>query len=112
MNDSNFKFCERVGDGTWIMNIPKDQLSTSIWSGKSPLPEIGDTVEINFNGFGKGKVVGYFTARGEIPQGGTEHRWYVGVEVHLEKEPEWYRKQNGNKHRHPQVFGSEINIMK
>lgn len=70
-----------------------------VWSGAFPLPAIGTRVEITFNGFGAGEVVGYFREFG-----------YVGVEVKVDKRPDWHIKQCGDKHPNPMVFGIEIKL--
>ena len=67
------------------------------WSGKGPIPAIGDRVHINFNSFGSGTVRGYF----------VEEEW-IGVEVECDQRPEWHVRQNGDRHPHPLVFGAEL----
>ena len=67
------------------------------WSGKGPIPAIGDRVHINFNSFGAGTVRSYFVEGG-----------WVGVEVECDQRPEWHIKQNGNTHTRPLVFGAEL----
>jgi len=58
-------------------------------------PNIGDRVEITFNGFGAGSVVSYFCEHG-----------CRGVRVKLDKQPEWHRKQG--QPPYALVFGAEI----
>ncbi len=67
-----------------------------LWSGKSPLPRIGERVHINFNELGNGTVESYF----------IEDEW-IGVTVRLDRQPEWHRRQNGNRPI-ALVFGLEI----
>lgn len=69
------------------------------WSGVFPIPQIGDSVSINFNELGTGKVESYFVEHG-----------FVGIKVALDKEPEWKKKQHaGTKHAGiAMVFGREI----
>jgi hypothetical protein len=67
------------------------------WSNAAFLPQIGERVQITFNGLGCGTVVAYFV-----------EDTYIGVEVAPDKRPEWHVKQNGNQHPHPLVFGAEI----
>jgi hypothetical protein len=66
------------------------------WSGKIAVPNIGERVKINFNQFGKGKVVSYFVEDG-----------YLGVNVKLDKQPAWHKKQNGPTN-YACVFGAEV----
>jgi hypothetical protein len=74
------------------------------WSGKQPPPARGDRVIVNFNGFGPGEVMGYFTEHG-----------YLGIYVKVDKHPDWWLKQNkdgkptlGNPNKYVMVFGVEI----
>lgn len=69
------------------------------WSGTMPIPSVGQRVKVNMNDFGEGVVVAYFVEHG-----------YVGVEVDLDKQPEWHLKQNGPD-RHVMVFGIEVKVM-
>lgn len=72
------------------------------WSGKNPVPKIGDKVRINFNQLGSGVVRSYFFEHG-----------YLGILVKLDNPPEWKRKQHppGSKyHGVAHVFGAEIEI--
>jgi hypothetical protein len=64
------------------------------WSGTFD-PEIGNRVEINFNGFGTGMIVSYFCECG-----------YLGVRVKLDKQPDWHVKQG--QPPYALVFGAEI----
>jgi hypothetical protein len=66
------------------------------WSGLLYPPMIGNGVTVNFNGFGTGVVVDYFIQDG-----------WLGVEVKLDKQPDWHIKQGG--HNPIRVFGAEIN---
>lgn len=54
------------------------------WSGKLPVPEIGQEVKLYVTGFGSGIVSGYF----------VEYGW-LGVYVRLAKNqrPAWHKKQ-------------------
>lgn len=67
------------------------------WSGTKYPPSIGDRVTVNFNGFGAGTVTDYFVEGG-----------WLGVEVQMDKQPEWHRKQQGPQ-THIRVFGLELN---
>jgi hypothetical protein len=60
-------------------------------------PAIGTRVFINFNQFGHGSVLAYF----------TEYGW-IGAMVKLEVQPEWHKKQ-GNE-PNALVFGIEIKL--
>ena len=66
-----------------------------LWSGAADVPGIGERVRVRMNGLGLGTVTGYL----------VEHGW-LGVRVQLDNPPDWYRKQNGNKHA--MVFGVEL----
>lgn len=70
---------------------------TGEWSGNKPVPQIGDIVNVNFNSFGRGSVVGFKIVDG-----------YIGAWVKLDKQPEWHLKQNGCQ---PIIlaFGIELN---
>jgi hypothetical protein len=72
------------------------------WSGCYPIPQIGQSVRINFNTLGTGVVESYFVEHG-----------YCGVTVRLDKEPEWKIKQHkGTKHAGiAMVFGLEITLL-
>lgn len=74
---------------------------TALWSGATAPPEIGESVTINFNGLGAGKVVGYFVEKG-----------WLGLHVALDHNPEWRRGQFERlglpADRPASVFGAEI----
>jgi hypothetical protein len=53
------------------------------WSGPMPIPQRGDRVFVNFNGFGPGVVRGYFTE-----WGGDKD--YLGVYVECDTPPDWW----------------------
>lgn len=80
--------------------LAKVGANVACWSGKV-LPQIGQRVRVNFNSFGAGVVVAYF-----VETGGSAP--FLGVEVFLDKRPEWHVKQHGAAHPHPLVFGAEI----
>jgi len=70
-----------------------------LWTGKGPVPAIGDKISINFNSLGSGVVERYFVEDG-----------YLGVRVKLLKRPDWHVKQNGKHYKGlSNVFGNEIN---
>lgn len=73
------------------------------WSGSYPIPQIGQSVQINFNQLGTGVVESYFVEHG-----------YCGLIVRLDKEPEWkIRQHKGTKHEGiAMVFGLEISLVK
>lgn len=78
----------------------KSDASVLKWSGKQPIPAIGDKVTINFNELGTGVVQAYFYEHG-----------YFGLDVKLDKAPDWHNKQHpvGSEHRgRALVFGAEI----
>ena len=55
------------------------------WGGPHELAQIGQTVKINFNGYGKATVIAYF----------IEQDWLgLKVKLHEGAMPEWHRKQN------------------
>ncbi len=64
------------------------------WSGKE-IPNVGDTVKVNFNKLGTGVVDCYFVEYG-----------YLGVVVDLDEAPDWHREQNGN--NLALIFGVEL----
>lgn len=66
---------------------------------RQELPAIGARVKINFNKLGTGTVVAYFTEHG-----------FIGVEVALEDQPCWHRKQNGA-NCNTLVFGKEFTVI-
>ena len=74
----------------------KGQLKSTF--GNNP-PQIGERIKVTMNSLGFGKVTAYF----------IEHE-YVGVEVALEKQPDWHIRQRG-KGGHCLVFGAEIKRM-
>ena len=52
------------------------------WSGKCQIPAIGDRVEMLFNQWGKGEVVGYVSLDG-----------FLGCQVKVDKTPDWFLEQ-------------------
>lgn len=66
------------------------------WSGKNPVPAVGDTVRVRINQIGEGRVCGYFTQHG-----------YLGLLVQPHNPPDWYIKQNG-RYSSCHVFGAEL----
>jgi hypothetical protein len=65
--------------------------------------QIGDTVEITFNGLGQGRVCAFFIEEG-----------FIGVQVEYvdpKQRPEWHRKQHSDKFTDPLVFGAEIRVV-
>ena len=81
-------------------NVPRAEALNAEWSGKHPLPNIGDKVNCIMNRIGEGIVVAYFTSD-------DGHKWYAGVEIKVLNPPEWYLKQNG-RDAQALVFGREI----
>lgn len=79
------------------VRLRENATATVKWSNPKPPPKIGDRVEIDFNGFGPGTVMAYFTEAG-----------YLGVEVECDVRPKWHIEQNGDKHKRPLVFGAEL----
>lgn len=69
------------------------------WSGKDRVPAIGEQIGINFNHLGTGVVLDYL----------IEHGW-LGVRVHLDRPPDWFRKQNPHR-SWAIVFGTEIKLL-
>ncbi len=67
------------------------------WSGKGPVPKIGDVVNVAVNGIGKSQVLGYW----------LEYGW-TGLVVLPMDPPEWFLKQNG-KGNVAVVYGAELN---
>jgi hypothetical protein len=68
------------------------------WSGKMPLPAVGDEIHVAINKIGACIVVGYFVQDG-----------WLGVKAQPLSPPDWYLKQNGgNVVGH--VFGAEIKM--
>lgn len=84
-----------------VQRTEENYHDTSIlkWSGKHPIPAIGERVRINFNEFGNGRVVNYFYEHG-----------YLGVYVKLVKAPAWHNKQMAGNPRkgHCMAFGVEV----
>lgn len=83
------------------------------WSGKGPIPWIGDQVKVTMNRIGKAEVKGYFVSWG----GGTD--WYVGVMALPLKPPAYYKRQTAEAKKDPRkprwmgegigcFFGNEI----
>lgn len=71
-------------------------LSIIKWSGRQPIPNLGDRVCVFMNDLGYGEVTGFFVSSG-----------YLGVEVYLENPPVWFVIQNdGN--IPVLVYGSEL----
>lgn len=69
------------------------------WSSDIDPPPIGTRIMVNFNQFGTGTVVGYFTESG-----------WLGVVVDIDKQPAWHLKQNGPDTR-ILCFGPEIDLV-
>jgi hypothetical protein len=68
------------------------------WSGKMPVPAIGDRLYVNMNSFGNGTVRGYF----------VEHGWQ-GVYIEPNSPPGWWLKQNAKDPiRCCMIFGIEL----
>jgi len=67
------------------------------WSNEKAIPIIGQKVNVLVNNFSTGIVVGYFVRDG-----------FNGVQVKLDKRPQWHIIQNGNTHPDVLVFGVEI----
>lgn len=67
------------------------------WSGAKTPPAIGDRVTITFNNLDAGRVVGYRIIEG-----------YLGVFVHLEKNPEWRERAGYSADVPALVFGAEL----
>lgn len=70
-----------------------------VWSGKFPIPAIGERVFVNMNGFGAGVVESYFVEHG-----------FLGVCVVVDVAPAWHVKQTkGSKYEGKAlVFGAEL----
>lgn len=66
------------------------------WSGKAPIPAVGDDVIALINGRWEGKVTGYFVEHG-----------YQGIEVACTKLPEW-RVKRDPKDKNALFFGVDI----
>ena len=69
---------------------------TGLWSG-SQLYQIGDRVQVTFNGLGTGTVIAFF-----------KEDDFIGVEVQPDQRPQWHIQQNHTKHPTYLVFGNEI----
>lgn len=78
-----------------LEEIPKD----AKWSGKGRIPAIGEQIGITFNQFGTGVVLDYMVENG-----------WLGLRVHLDRPPEWYRNQNPHR-SWAVVFGAEIRLL-
>lgn len=83
------------------------------WSGKGPIPQIGDRVKVTMNRIGEAEVKGYFVSWG----GGSD--WYVGVMALPLKPPAYYTRQTAEAKKNPNnprwmgegigcFFGTEI----
>jgi hypothetical protein len=70
-------------------------MSVVKWSGRFPIPQIGDEVTVNMNGLGPGTVIGYFIEYG-----------YLGLYVKLFERPEWHIRQTTNDYCMP--FGIDL----
>ena len=94
---------EWVQQPPWVDNKPlardpQDRVNgPAWWSNAKPPPPPGTRVHVNFNGFGDGTVVAYFREDG-----------YLGVEVMVDKRPDWHVKRGDDKHPHPMCFGVEL----
>jgi hypothetical protein len=69
---------------------------TAKWSGKGPIPAIGDKIVALINGRWEGKVTGYFVEHG-----------YQGIEVACTKRPDWKAKQEPDDN-HCLFFGIDL----
>lgn len=92
------------GTGSNKDGLPLFEVSghTGAWSGGVRFPEppaLGTRLCVSMNHLGIGTVVGYFVESG-----------YLGVEVHPDagQRPDWHIRQNGDRHPHYLVFGTEI----
>lgn len=84
-----------VGENRYgLKSVPEGK-----WSGQYPIPAIGERVMVTINGLGEGIVCAYFCEKGA-------ETLYVGVEVSLEKQPDWHKKQCGIG-KNALVFGVE-----
>ena len=85
-----------IRDGDAVTNLGRGAF---LWSGRFPVPAIGEKVAINFNQLGSGVVESYL----------TEYGW-LGVCVRLDDAPDWHRRQTaGTKHAgRAMVFGAEL----
>ena len=74
--------------------------SVTKWSGTMPIPAIGETVVINFNGLGSATVIGYV----------VEHGW-LGLDTELKTIPTWhYRRHPPRTERHGRAFCFGVEI--
>jgi len=73
-----------LANGARLYQFDLEKPKYGIWTGKTELPKIGTKVKVLINRLGTGTVKGYF----------IEHA-YLGVEVALDNQPEWHKKQNG-----------------
>jgi len=55
------------------------------WCGDKAPPAIGEQVAVRMNQLGEGEVTSYFHEHG-----------FLGVELRIDRQPEWHRKQNGH----------------
>lgn len=94
LNEPLEEFLKRWPRPLPVYRTPEDDMD-GMWSSKSPLPAVGDEVDVQMNGLGKGTVTGYFFEHG-----------YLGLYVRLSSPPEWYMKQN--RHNLAMIFGAEI----
>lgn len=83
-----------IWDGDKVLNTG----TAPQWSAEIDPPAIGERVRVNFNEFGYGTVVGYF----------TEGRW-LGVAVEVDVQPAWHLKQNGPE-KVIHIFGPEFTL--
>lgn len=87
--------------GVWEFQRPKATYDMPIpdtsakWSGKAPVPAIGEEVKVTMNSMGKGQVMSYFVEEG-----------YLGCYVKLAKPPAWFKKQN--KTPYACIFGVDL----
>ena len=72
------------------------------WSNsEDPIPSPGERVNVRVNGMGVGTVVGYFFASD-----------FIGIEVALDKRPEWHVKNKPKDKPNTLAFGSEVTVLK
>ena len=63
------------------------------WSGKMPLPKIGERIYASMNSLGWAKVEGYYESGG-----------FLGLMLRFENPPDWYERQRqGNVREHEQA---------
>jgi hypothetical protein len=72
------------------------------WSGKDPVPAIGQSIHVRINRIGTAKVVGYAIDCG-----------YLGVLAYPLDPPEWWVRQNGpsTPENAALVFGAELQVV-